>query len=50
MLIWPLRVHLISCRPSHRDLRDDHACSLKYGKDWEKYKSIVKYKLIPFVY
>jgi len=34
----------------HRELRDEHACKLKYGADWDKYCSIVKYRLIPYVY
>jgi hypothetical protein len=34
----------------HRDLRDEHACHLKYGKDWEKYCSIVKYRIVPLIY
>lgn len=34
----------------HRDLRDDHNCSNKYGEDWEKYKAIVKYRILPYVY
>ena len=34
----------------HRDRRDDEKCHKKYGKDWEKYKSIVKYRIIPGVY
>ena len=34
----------------HRALRDDHKCRLKYGKDWEKYCNIVKYRIIPYVY
>ena len=25
-------------------------CSIKYGKDWERYCAIVKYKFIPYVY
>jgi delta24(24(1))-sterol reductase len=25
-------------------------CGVKYGKDWERYCSVVKYKFIPFVY
>ena len=25
-------------------------CSKKYGKDWDKYCSIVKYKFIPGIY
>jgi delta24(24(1))-sterol reductase len=27
-----------------------HRCSIKYGKDWERYCSIVKYKFIPGIY
>lgn len=27
-----------------------YRCSIKYGKDWEKYCSIVKYKFIPGIY
>lgn len=38
------------CVAVHRELRDEHACKKKYGKDWDKYKAIVKYRLIPFVY
>ena len=34
----------------HRELRDEHACKKKYGKDWDKYKAVVKYRLIPFLY
>lgn len=34
----------------HRERRDDHACRLKYGKDWDKYCSIVKYRIIPGMY
>ena len=34
----------------HRDMRDGEACQEKYGKDWDKYCAIVKYRLIPYVY
>ncbi|KAK9807643.1 hypothetical protein WJX72_005150 [[Myrmecia] bisecta] len=34
----------------HRERRDEHACRLKYGKDWGKYCSIVKYRIIPMLY
>lgn len=34
----------------HRCGRDFERCAIKYGKDWEKYCSIVKYKFIPYVY
>ncbi|KAI8147973.1 ergosterol biosynthesis ERG4/ERG24 [Fennellomyces sp. T-0311] len=31
----------------HRERRDDHNCRVKYGKDWDKYCSIVKSRIIP---
>lgn len=34
----------------HRDSRDDHNCSIKYGKDWDKYKKLVPYRIVPYVY
>ena len=34
----------------HRDLRDGEACEKKYGKDWDRYCAVVRYRLIPFVY
>ncbi|KAI0826894.1 ERG4/ERG24 ergosterol biosynthesis protein [Trametes gibbosa] len=34
----------------HRERRDDEACEKKYGKDWQKYKQIVPYRIIPYVY
>lgn len=34
----------------HRDGRDDEKCSRKYGEDWEKYKKIVRWKIVPYVY
>ncbi|KAI1469477.1 ERG4/ERG24 ergosterol biosynthesis protein [Daldinia caldariorum] len=34
----------------HRDGRDDEKCAKKYGEDWKKYKSIVKYKIVPGIY
>lgn len=34
----------------HRCGRDFERCELKYGKDWEKYCSIVKYRFIPGIY
>ncbi|KAK2040102.1 ergosterol biosynthesis ERG4/ERG24 family protein [Colletotrichum somersetense] len=34
----------------HREGRDDVACSEKYGEDWDKYKKIVKWRILPGVY
>ncbi|KAF8440029.1 ERG4/ERG24 ergosterol biosynthesis protein [Boletus edulis BED1] len=34
----------------HRQRRDDENCEKKYGKDWEKYKKLVPYRIIPYVY
>lgn len=34
----------------HRDRRDEHSCRLKYGKDWDRYCNIVKYRIVPFIY
>jgi delta24(24(1))-sterol reductase len=34
----------------HRYSRDTHRCRRKYGKDWDKYTSIVKYAFVPGVF
>lgn len=34
----------------HRQMRDDAKCSAKYGKDWDKYCKIVKYRIFPYIY
>ncbi|KAI1075403.1 delta(14)-sterol reductase like protein [Whalleya microplaca] len=34
----------------HRDGRDDEKCTRKYGEDWEKYKRVVKYRIVPGIY
>ncbi|KAK3322688.1 delta(14)-sterol reductase like protein [Apodospora peruviana] len=34
----------------HRDGRDDEKCAKKYGDDWEKYKKIVRWKIVPYIY
>ena len=34
----------------HRQLRDEENCGKKYGKDWERYCQIVKWRLIPGIY
>jgi len=35
---------------THRQRRDDENCEKKYGKDWDKYKEMVPYRIIPYVY
>lgn len=34
----------------HRERRDDHTCEEKYGKDWDKYKRVVRWRILPGVY
>jgi Delta14-sterol reductase len=34
----------------HRDRRDGKSCAAKYGKDWERYCKIVRWRIVPFVY
>lgn len=34
----------------HRERRDDHKCSAKYGAAWDKYCQRVPYRIIPYVY
>lgn len=34
----------------HRSIRDDDKCQSKYGKYWDKYCEIVKYRIVPFIY
>ncbi|OLY80485.1 Delta(14)-sterol reductase [Smittium mucronatum] len=34
----------------HRNYRDEIKCHNKYGKDWDRYCSIVKYRFIPYIY
>ncbi|PQE33131.1 Delta(14)-sterol reductase protein [Rutstroemia sp. NJR-2017a WRK4] len=34
----------------HRELRDEEKCQRKYGADWDKYKQIVRYRIIPGIY
>ncbi|KAG2485661.1 hypothetical protein HYH03_015633 [Edaphochlamys debaryana] len=34
----------------HRELRDEHACRIKYGKDWDKYCALVRWRIVPYVY
>lgn len=34
----------------HREMRDEEKCMRKYGKDWEKYKEKVPWRILPGVY
>ncbi|KAF9431094.1 erg24, C-14 sterol reductase [Entomortierella beljakovae] len=34
----------------HRSLRDEEKCRKKYGKDWDKYCEIVRWRIIPYIY
>ncbi|ELR10071.1 erg24, C-14 sterol reductase [Pseudogymnoascus destructans] len=34
----------------HRERRDETKCKRKYGKDWEEYKKIVPWRIIPGIY
>lgn len=34
----------------HREQRDDDKCRRKYGDDWERYKKIVRWRIVPGLY
>ncbi|KAI0007178.1 putative C-14 sterol reductase [Xylariaceae sp. FL0662B] len=34
----------------HRERRDDAMCSKKYGEDWDKYRKIVRWRIVPGIY
>ncbi|KAI9598797.1 delta14-sterol reductase [Syncephalis fuscata] len=34
----------------HREQRDEHKCHLKYGTDWARYRRIVPWRIVPYVY
>ncbi|KAL7747449.1 erg24, C-14 sterol reductase [Sorochytrium milnesiophthora] len=34
----------------HRFYRDEHSCRKKYGKDWDKYCRIVRWRIIPGIF
>lgn len=34
----------------HRERRDDAMCFKKYGEDWEKYRRLVRWRIVPWVY
>lgn len=33
-----------------RERDDDWRCAQKYGAEWEEYRKLVPYRLVPFVY
>lgn len=35
---------------AHRESRDEEKCSRKYGKDWDAYKKLVRWRIIPYIY
>ncbi len=39
-----------ACLLIHRERRDDHACKIKYGADWDRYCQLVPWRIIPHVY
>jgi 7-dehydrocholesterol reductase len=41
---------MLTCLLLHRAIRDEEKCSKKYGKDYEKYKALVPYKMVPYIY
>ncbi|KAL8289042.1 hypothetical protein RB597_000906 [Gaeumannomyces tritici] len=45
-----LYVVYFACLLIHRASRDDEKCAGKYGQDWERYKAIVRWKILPYVY
>jgi Delta14-sterol reductase len=34
----------------HRELRDEEKCLRKYGDDWLKYRKLVPYAIVPYIY
>ncbi|RKP23271.1 ERG4/ERG24 ergosterol biosynthesis protein [Syncephalis pseudoplumigaleata] len=34
----------------HRERRDEHKCHLKYGADWRRYRRIVPWRIVPYIY
>lgn len=34
----------------HREMRDEEKCIRKYGDDWEKYRKVVRWRIIPGIY
>jgi len=34
----------------HRTFRDEHRCSAKYGKYWDDYCKVVKWRIVPYIF
>jgi len=34
----------------HRAMRDEEKCLRKYGDDWLKYRKLVPYRIVPYIY
>jgi delta14-sterol reductase len=34
----------------HREMRDEEKCKRKYGKDWDEYKKLVRWRILPGIY
>ncbi|ORY61234.1 putative C-14 sterol reductase [Pseudomassariella vexata] len=34
----------------HRERRDDAMCAKKYGEDWDEYRRIVRWRILPWIY
>jgi len=50
MLITYFYVFYFAALLIHREMRDEEKCMRKYGKDWEKYKKRVPWRILPGVY
>lgn len=39
-----------TCLLIHREARDEHQCRKKYGVAWNKYRQLVPYRIVPYIY
>jgi 7-dehydrocholesterol reductase len=49
VLPW-VYVLFLSILLTHRAFRDDRRCAAKYGSDWDTYRAMVPYKIIPGIF